>query len=376
MLQASMADPDDDDEEDLISFDDVPMDPLVKWVQQILPNWQAKRLTAKVRRDVLEGAVPPSVVGSLWCSALGSTSNDEAAFEASQAAATKLRERLEFDWDGALRRADPQLDDLAVISADVPRTSPEHQRDGSLDASTLQGVLDAYVASSRPSPDFIPEASHDGYSQGMADVAAWMLRNQLSPRQCYGCLHALSRQPLLRAVMGLDQACWGAVCAVFEAHLGRGAPALHAHLGALGLQPFFFLPEWLVALWCRSLRDECCTLAWNYFMVEGERFLIASALGVTLALGPLLMQCPDLPSCRDVLSNGPRGMSVSSFRDAATHLVEPALLQPLAPWMTLGPDSYGNASLGPNGSGGAPPTSTRRKSAEAEPPRPRAQVEL
>ena len=33
-------------------------------------------------------------------------------------------------------------------------------------------------------------------STSMADVAAWMLRNTLSPRQCYGCLHALSRQPL------------------------------------------------------------------------------------------------------------------------------------------------------------------------------------
>lgn len=370
------------DDEDLISFDDEPLDQLVLWQQQILPQWEAQRKTAKVRRHVLEGDVPTELICTYWRTALGSTAEDEAGFEAASNSATSLRERLEYDWDGSLRRSDPQLDDLAVIAADVPRTLPDRQRDGTLDAAALQAVLDAYVASARGGSSSQVDVSrsgggsssaesHDGYSQGMADVGAWLLRNGLSPRQGYGCLHALSRRRLIRSIMGLEQACWGAVCAVYEAHLGRHSPLLLSHLGSVGLQPFFFLPEWLVALWCRSLTDECCTLAWNLLMLDCDRFLLGSSLGVTLALGPLLMQCTDLPSCRDVLRDGPRGMSLESFRDAATQLLEPALLQPLAAWMELGPESYCNCSV-------SQPTSTRsvRRALETEPPRATAQAEL
>ena len=51
-----------------------------------------------------------------------------------------------------VRRSLPQLEDLAVVSADVPRTSPESQRRGSLDGAQLLRVLDAFVASSTRCP--------------------------------------------------------------------------------------------------------------------------------------------------------------------------------------------------------------------------------
>lgn len=115
----------------------------------------------------------------------------------------------------SLRRSDPQLDDLAVITADIPRTLPELQRSGQLSAADLQGVLDAYVASCRASGSNggsgVGVGSggsggvSGGYTQGMADVGAWLLRNGLRPSEAYSCLHALCRRPLLRSIMGLEQ---------------------------------------------------------------------------------------------------------------------------------------------------------------------------
>lgn len=325
-------------EADLISFDEASSeaDVLVLWQQQYLPCWSEWRHSAKIRRLVLEVRVPEAVHSSLWQTALGSSSSDEATYVASAAAATLLREKLEWDWDGSLRRSDPQLDDLAVISADIPRTLPELQRSGEFNAADLQSVLDAYVASCRSNGSGGTKGgSSGGYTQGMADVGAWLLRNGMKPSEAYGCLHALCRRPLLRSIMGLEQSCWNCLCAVYDSHLRAASPPLQAHLSELGLQPFFFLPEWLVALWARSLRDECARLAWNLLVLDGDRFVLGCALGVTLELGPLLMQCTDLPSARDVLRDGPRGMSLSSFQTAATHLVEPKLLGPLAPWLDM-----------------------------------------
>ena len=100
-------DADSDAEDALISFDDRPS-PEHKWQQEILPNWISKRRSPKVRRQVLENRVPEGVVKALWKVALQCSSTDEEAFEASRAAAAALRDNLEWDWDGSLRRSNPQ----------------------------------------------------------------------------------------------------------------------------------------------------------------------------------------------------------------------------------------------------------------------------
>jgi hypothetical protein len=225
---------------DFISF----FTPEEEWDGLLTGEWNRLRVDPNTRRLVLAG-VPPSRQRALFEMVLvrGGT-EDEASYEEAAAAALSLRERLEWDWDGSLRRSQPWLDEMAVVSADVPRTSPESVRQGSLDASALQRVLDAFVAKSVGADG----NRTYGYSQGMADVAAWLLsEHQLHPWQGHACLHALVQRPFLRAIMGLDQACWNALCASFDAHLARAAGevgrALATHLQSVGLAAFFFLPE-------------------------------------------------------------------------------------------------------------------------------------
>lgn len=311
--------------------------------QRALGAWQSVRGTGEAKTLVLAG-VPPQLQAQLWHTALvDSGSEDEASFERAAAAASSLRERLDWDWDGSLRRAQPRLDELAVVSADVPRTLPDAQRGGALDAAQLQRLLDAFVAS-HMGADVAPAPSSgggsscrqgQGYTQGMADVAAWLLMHGMPPWQAFACLHSLVRRPLLRALMGLDQGCWDALSSVYMAHLRKAKPELAAHLEALGLAPFFFLPEWLVALWTRSLPKVAAELAWNMLLVEGDGFLVVQcALGVTMAIAPKLLLASDLANCRDVCRDAPRSLSVESFRRHALGCVlEPSLLRPLAPWV-------------------------------------------
>ena len=92
-----------DDEDDLISFDDKTSsdsDSLAAWQQTYLPAWPEWRHSAKIRSLVLEVRVPEAVHGAFWQTALGSRSSDEDSYEAAAAAAKILREKLEWDWDG------------------------------------------------------------------------------------------------------------------------------------------------------------------------------------------------------------------------------------------------------------------------------------
>jgi hypothetical protein len=307
----------------------------------ILGRWSAHRGSAQLRSLVLEG-VPEAVQSRLWWTALttsggggggdgsGGMPNDEATYLRAAAQAASLRDQLEWDWDGTVRKTQPHLEQLCVVSADVPRTMPELQRDGTLNASELQSLLDAYVAASSPAGDC------GGYTQGMADVAAWLLTQGLRQWEVFHVVRSLGRRPLLRSMMSLDQECWHALCSVYSTHLARPnvAPELARHFGRLGLDAFFFLPEWLVAIYCRTLSQEAARLSWNLMILDGDTALLSIALGVTRALAPALLGCADLAECRNLLRDGPRGLSLDSFREAALAVtLEPSLLRPLARWI-------------------------------------------
>ena len=313
---------------DLLSFS-----PEEEW-EQVLPRWHSIKSTPQAQRLVLAG-VPKKVRAKLWCVALTQPAGaeDEASFGRAAAAAGELRDRLAWDWDGSLRKAQPHLDDLMVISADVPRTAPESQRRGTLDGAELQALLDAFVASQLNAEG---TSSGGGYTQGMADVGAWLLMHRLPAWQAYASLHALTRRPLLRAVMNLDQSCWDALGRVYTAVLARASPPLAAHFAHVGLMPFFFLPEWLVALWTRSLPPEAAALAWNLLLTEGDGFFCVSCtVGVTVAIGPMLLGCDDLAGCRGICKDAPRTLSVEAFKEAALACrdLNPAAMRPLAPWL-------------------------------------------
>ena len=94
-------------------------------------------------------------------------------------------------------------------AADLSRTCSARE----LSAAELTRVLDAFVVASSDS---------GGYTQGMADVVAWLLLHDLAGWQCFTILRSLVSRPLLRAAMSLDQACWDGISEVYANHLAPG----------------------------------------------------------------------------------------------------------------------------------------------------------
>lgn len=274
-------------------------------------------------------SLPP---GRIWWWGLdgGRSGNDEACYERAAAQAAEMRERLEWDWDGSLRRGNPRLEELAVVAADVPRTCPELQRSGSLDGLALQRLLDAIVVSAA-------DGAGGGYTQGMSDVAAFLLdHGRLKQWEAYACMRALSQRPLFHALSTLDQDCWAAFSQAYTAHLRQHEPDVASHLAAVGLEPFFYLPEWLVSLWCRSLEADAARVAWGLLLLEGDLAItLRASLGVTTAIGPNILNCRDLTTCREICRDAPRRLSSAAFRECtlAGPALDTRLLRPLAKWL-------------------------------------------
>ena len=315
---------------DLIDFSDEPkLTPEEEWRQRILPKWSTLKDDPRIRQLILAG-VPRAAQGELWWTALAPV-NDEDSYERALQCASAMRERLEWDWDGSLRRNDPWLKELLVVAADVPRTLPDAQTRGELNGTVLHRLLDAFVCADADCAGSQPGSM---YVQGLADVAAVLLLHGQSEWQAFGCLRALATRPLLRAMFALDRDVWDAISATFQMHLASNLPSLAAHFAELGLQHSFYLTEWLVPLWCRSLGPDASALALNLLLVEGDLALLRAALGVIAALAPRLEQCDDLPSCRALCSQGPCDLSLSAFRACVLSCaLEPQLLHPLKPWL-------------------------------------------
>ena len=318
------------------------------WRTVLLPHWQERCNEAETRFHVLAG-VPRAVQANLWWVSLvrHDLTSVEEWYRVAVDKAASWRARLASGRDGRPQARDPCMEDLLTIAADVPRTFIEQQQRGALDAAALTHVLDAVVAADH---DDVAAGNRPGcgYVQGMADVAAVLLLYEQAPCQAFGCLRSLSMRPLCRPILLLDMDLWSALGDVFERHLCSSLPKLAEHLTVLGLRPEFYLTEWLVPLWCRSLCPEASALTLNMLMLEGDLFLLRAALGVVSALEPGLLACDDLSDCRALCSSGPRALSISEYRACIMRVaLESHLLQPLAPWFEgVGADA---------GRSGAPP---------------------
>lgn len=345
---------------DLISFGDAsaraPRTAEDHWRHSILPRWHARGSDdAEVRHLVLAG-VPAAVQAELWWTFLGAPAAAATThYHSILADVSRMRERLTFDIDGRLRRAQPALADLETVTADVPRTLPDHQRRGDFDGAALQGVLDAIVVAA--AADNERGTASCGYVQGLADVGAVFLLYAQPPARAFGCLRALCARPLLRRLFALDADAWSAVGSVFEAHVRSSLPELSAHLDALGLRPEFYLTEWLVPLWCRSLCLEAAALTLNLLLLEGDLLVLRAALGVISALAPALQACEDVCEGRALCSSGPKRLSVSQYRACLSRVaLEPHLLRPLAPYVTAAPDDHEQAAAAAAARPPPPPT--------------------
>ena len=207
---------------------DSPFPPTTGWEVREDPKWKYPSVAPTL--DLAHMAVPhterllrgvhPEAVAKVLLALMQLDDRDESGLDAAAASAAHIRSQLVDDSSTesiSMREAKPEMcGDLDVILNDIPRTWLDWQietvgESGRFSAEDLRVILDAQVCAAESDLGAV------GYSQGMADLAAWLLMRPLSRTAAYSALRRFSSLPLLRLCWRLDLDEWDALGAAARA---------------------------------------------------------------------------------------------------------------------------------------------------------------
>ncbi|RNF07794.1 rab6 GTPase activating protein [Trypanosoma conorhini] len=171
-----------------------------------------------------------------------------------------------------LTSSPPDAETVEAIERDLSRTFPTHclfVGAGSVGQVELRRVLSAY---SRLDPAV-------GYCQGMAFVVALLLLHA-PEEEAFGMLLHLSYAPAFRMremfLPGFPRL--QVFLAVLRRLIERLLPALHRHFLEVGLDVFFFAPQWFLTLYTYQFPPEFVCRLWDLFFVDGWRVMFQAAI--------------------------------------------------------------------------------------------------
>ncbi|ESL06902.1 rab6 GTPase activating protein [Trypanosoma rangeli SC58] len=173
-----------------------------------------------------------------------------------------------------LTSSPPDAEAVDAIQRDLSRTFPTHclfVGAGSVGQEELRRVLSAY---SRLDPAV-------GYCQGMAFVVALLLLHA-PEEEAFGMLLHLSYSPAFRMrevfLPGLPRL--RLFVAVLRRLIERLLPALHRRFFEIGLDVFFFAPQWFLTLYTYQFPLDFVCRLWDLFFVDGWRVMFQAAIAI------------------------------------------------------------------------------------------------
>ena len=337
---------------------DSPFPPTTGWEVREDPKWKYPSVAPTL--DLAHMAVPhterllrgvhPEAVAKVLLALMQLDDRDESGLDAAAASAAHIRSQLVDDSSAesvSMREAKPEMcGDLDVILNDIPRTWLDWQietvgESGRFSAEDLRVILDAQVCAAESDLGAV------GYSQGMADLAAWLLMRPLSRTAAYSALRRFSSLPLLRLCWRLDLDEWDALGAaaralpcicrcitralnptslpvartlpispageLHTALIRRDRPVVAAHLDRIGISAAIYLPEWLMPIWCRSLSEECVAVVFSLMLLEGDAVILLVASAVIACIEAELLATRDIAVARKLMSDAPQRISLPAL---------------------------------------------------------------
>ncbi|KAF6003526.1 hypothetical protein CCYA_CCYA07G2044 [Cyanidiococcus yangmingshanensis] len=299
-----------------------------EWEQDIIPNWEKRQKSKRLRGLILEG-IPSNTRGQVWPLLVG---NDmqiaPGLFDVLCDQAKKSRREM-YNEDAKIGRADGDLGGAGgeaetllarykgsenhglcpsaqkAIVLDLPRTFPElgffHAEDSPFQ-SELRRLLEAYA-------HFRPEF---GYSQGMSYLAAALLlyldastafccfANILSKSRCLSSFYKM-QSPEVQAYLMLQQRL-----------IALEIPAVAAHFDTIGIESDMYVISWIMSLYCRVLPIDTALRIWDAFFFFGDAFLFKAAIAILRVLQNGLLRS-NFEDCAYTLSHLPDRVSAGSI---------------------------------------------------------------
>jgi hypothetical protein len=292
---------------------DSPFPPTTGWEVREDPKWKYPSVAPTL--DLAHMAVPhterllrgvhPEAVAKVLLALMQLDDRDESGLDAAAASAAHIRSQLVDDSSAesvSMREAKPEMcGDLDVILNDIPRTWLDWQietvgESGRFSAEDLRVILDAQVCAAESDLGAV------GYSQGMADLAAWLLMRPLSRTAAYSALRRFSSLPLLRLCWRLDLDEWDAL----------GAAARARSRAFAGVSPVPSTPHL-----CPSPVRSPSPPQESSIQPSSDEIGRWSPRTWTGSASPPPSTCPS-GSCRSGADRSPRNASLSSFRSCSS----------------------------------------------------------
>eukprot|EP00357_Protocruzia_adherens_P030422 CAMPEP_0114996366 /NCGR_PEP_ID=MMETSP0216-20121206/14262_1 /TAXON_ID=223996 /ORGANISM="Protocruzia adherens, Strain Boccale" /LENGTH=1486 /DNA_ID=CAMNT_0002360545 /DNA_START=178 /DNA_END=4638 /DNA_ORIENTATION=+ len=207
--------------------------------------------------------IPMWVRNKLWPIALGNR------LEITENLYLILQERLEGGTSQSISQELSLLIDRDVMTATRQLKVREHGKDFNQFRADLKQLLHMFII-------FRPDIP---YAQGLAFVAAVFLlhsTNFSSFQSFANMLHSQHFTHMLKAEARRIK--W--TVDFFNEHFQSELPEVYAHFEALDLTCDFYLYEWLLSMFSKSLPFKIATRIWDNYFLDGEIFALQTALGI------------------------------------------------------------------------------------------------
>eukprot|EP01059_Diplonema_ambulator_P028447 TRINITY_DN4723_c0_g1_i2.p1 TRINITY_DN4723_c0_g1~~TRINITY_DN4723_c0_g1_i2.p1 ORF type:complete len:347 (+),score=69.64 TRINITY_DN4723_c0_g1_i2:354-1394(+) len=241
-----------------------------EWENDIFPQWDGVKDSKRVRKLWLEG-VPEKVRADLWRLAIGNSLQiTPDLYNIFRQRGVAVREAMR---KGIARTAEEEAEQTALesIDIDLPRTFPSFQffQEGPL-MESLASILEAYV-------QYRPDV---GYAQGMSYVVAMMLLHMNADDVFISLANLLHQSHLLSFFRVVPQEI-GVYLRVYDLAFSDALPALYSHFTSIGLHPQFYVYDWFITVFSKSLPINIACCIWDLFLMH-PCWLYKSALGLLL----------------------------------------------------------------------------------------------
>lgn len=272
------------------------------WLDDVLQNEARWRSNGKRLAELVAKGIPPSVRGRAWCLGFRNELNitrDLYDILLGKAKDSALRLQRSPRNDRGLSKEST----LSIIPLDLPRTFPclsFFQEGGPLHAS-MREVLEAFTV-------YRPDI---GYVQGMSFLAAMLLLN-MEPFPAFVCLANILHARHMMLLYRLQLVEMKRSFAVFEALLAEHAPRVARHLQLIEISPDFYLVDWFLTIYCKSLSIELSSLVWDQFAFDGEVVLFKVAVALLLYYQDILEKEP-FDVCLELLTHIPASLDSDAF---------------------------------------------------------------
>jgi len=286
-----------------------------KWLQDILPNWDALCQPDEKTYFWREG-IPFRLRGCVWKKLIPNKLNlTEELYMELQVKAHQANSTI-IDWSLPPEQvvAPPSVENISpkvpriitinspkfserntreLIRRDLPRTFPELKLFKNPESEPYNQILKVLETAAYFQPEI-------GYVQGMSYVAATLLLF-MNHYDTFVCFTNLMNTPFMRSVCRVELADLAKHSQLFQIIFAQYAPELYEHFNNLNITTEHFLLDWWLTLFTKAVSLPLACHIWDCFLIEGEIFVHYVAVGA-LKLSDTQLLKANFEECLDLVT--------------------------------------------------------------------------